>query len=180
MIEKTVGEAKVRLIRGDITLLDVDAFVLHARKDLALRTGFGGAVVARGGPTVQEELKKLGPLEVGQVAVSGAGNLTARHIIHAVAPGFQEEGEERKLAETVRNVLKRAEEIGIQRLAFPPLGSGFYGIPLDVSARVMVGVVEEHLAGRTGLKEVVFCVADGREYGPFAARLNGSQAGGAR
>lgn len=167
-----VGNCVVRLIRGDITDLDVDAFVFYAQHDLALGSGFGTAISTRGGPSIQKELEGLGPLETGQAIATGAGDLKAGCMIHAVGPRFSEDDTEAKLRTTVNNALRVAEERGVKRLALPAMGAGFYGVPLDVCARVMVQSIVSHLEGETGIQEVVLCVTDRREYAPFESELS--------
>ena len=93
--------------------------------------------------------------------------MKATHIIHAVGPRFQEEGLEDKLKTTILNCLKAADEKGIKAVAFPPMGAGFYGVPLDVSARVTLGTIKEYLANETSIEDVVVCLFDNREYQPF-------------
>jgi O-acetyl-ADP-ribose deacetylase (regulator of RNase III) len=171
MIERKVNGCVVRLTKGDITDLDVEAFVYDARPDLVLGSGYGGAIAQRGGPTIQAELKTKPTLEVGQATLSGAGDLKAKHIIHAVGPKFQEPDEERKLREATLAALRVAEAAGVHQVALPPMGTGVYGLPLDVCSRVMVGAVKEHLAGAPKVKEIVFVALDTREYQPFAACL---------
>ena len=161
----------VRLVKGDITELDVDAFVFYAQHDLALGSGFGTAISVRGGRSVQDELEKLGPLKTSEAVVSAAGNLKASFIIHAVGPRFEEDDIEGKLRTTVRNSLKQAEEKGIQRIAFPAMGAGYYGIAPDLCARVMLETIRDHLQGNAGIQEVVICVLDTRQYESFQARL---------
>jgi O-acetyl-ADP-ribose deacetylase (regulator of RNase III) len=165
-------DATVRLTRDDITLLDVDAFVFYASHDLVLGTGYGTAISARGGPTIQKELQPLAPLETGQVVATGAGDLTAKHILHAVGPRFQEPELEEKLLRTMVNTLALAESLGVRRLAFPPMGAGFYGIPPELCARVMLESLERHLAGETRIEDVIVCVLDARQYQSFGAALD--------
>ena len=97
--------------------------------------------------------------------------MKTQYIIHAVGPRFQEEDTEGKLRKTMLSVLRRAEEKGIKKLAFPAMGAGFYGIPLDLCARITLGVVKKHLEGQTGLEEVIFCLRDSREYKAFQQEL---------
>jgi O-acetyl-ADP-ribose deacetylase (regulator of RNase III) len=171
MTEQKIGGTVVRVVQGDITALEVEAFVFDARPDLVLGSGYGGAITQRGGPTIQEELKKLAPLKVGEAVASGAGTLKAKAIIHAVGPKFQEADTERKLREATLSALKAAEERGITQLALPPMGTGFYGVPLDLCARVMVDAVVEHARNGARLTDVVFCALDRREAAPFEARV---------
>ena len=166
-----IRRSVVRLVRGDITELDVDAFVFYAQGDLALGSGFGTAISVRGGPTIQKELDQLGPLGTTQAVVSAAGNLKARYIVHAAGPRFNESDTEGKLRGTVLNSLRAAEEKGARRIALPPMGTGFYGVPLELCARVMLEAIKSYLEGDTQIQEVVLCVMDQREYAPFQSRL---------
>lgn len=169
-----VAQSVVRLIRDDITDLEVDAFVFYAQSDLVLGSGFGNAIAVRGGPSIQKELEESAPVAPGEAVVSKAGNLKAGHIIHAVGPKFQEEDTEPKLRTTVANSLKRADENGFGKVALPAMGAGYYGIAPDVCARVMVDVVANHLKGKTTIQEVVICVLDTPQYEAFQARLTAS------
>ena len=169
--ERKINQTTLRILRGDISNLEVDAWVYYARPDLVLGSGMGGAIATRGGPKIQKELEKLGTVRTTEVVVSTGGNLKARYILHAVGPRFQEENLEDKLRRTVQSVLRRAEELKSRRLAVPAMGAGFYGVPLDVSARITVGTVKEYLKNETSLKEVIFCLGDSRECKVFADQL---------
>jgi O-acetyl-ADP-ribose deacetylase (regulator of RNase III) len=166
-----VNQSSIQLIKDDITDLDVDAFVFYAQSDLALGSGVGTAISVRGGPTIQKELEDLAPVATSEAVVSAAGDLKADYIIHAVGPKFQEENTEQKLRTTVLNSLKRAEEKGVETLAFPAMGAGFYGTPPELCAKVMVDVIAQHLRGSTVIKNVVICVLDTRQYTTFQGAL---------
>jgi O-acetyl-ADP-ribose deacetylase (regulator of RNase III) len=170
-----VNQSVIRLIRDDITDLDIDAFVFYAQPDLVLGSGFGGAIGVRGGPSIQKELDELDPLATGEAVISGAGKLKADYIIHAVGPRFQEEDTEAKLRTTMINCLRRAEEARLERIAFPAMGAGYYGIAPDLCARVMLGVIRAHLEGDTRLKEVVICVLDTPQYNAFKIQLEANR-----
>lgn len=162
----------IRLVRGDITMLDVDAFVFYAQPDLVLGSGFGGAIAVRGGASIQKELNELaskGPLPLGSAVVSRGGKLKARNIIHAVGPRFKEADTEGKLRKTVLACLEAAEEHGVKTLAFPLMGSGYYGVPPGVSSRVMLEAFETHGARGTGLQEITVCVFDTPQHTAFEA-----------
>lgn len=172
MVEKKLNGTVVRLVKSDITLLEVDAFVFYAQPDLALGSGYGTAISLRGGPSVQKEATALAPVEATGAVATGAGRLEAKYILHAVGPRFAEPATDEKLAATVDSVLRLAEEKQIATLALPPMGSGFYGVPPALCARVLVERVVAHLsAGGSGLKEITFCVIDDRDHAPFAAEL---------
>ena len=171
MVERTVGNSVIRLVKGDITELEVDAFVHDITEDVKLGSGFGSAIQQRGGIVIQKELDEVGHLPVGEAVVTQAGILKAEYIIHANGPKFREQDEEGKLRQTVRSSLSRAEEKGVKKLAIPPMGTGIYQVPVDLCARVMVDTVQEHLANGSNLDEVLFVVQDTREYAPFRSKL---------
>jgi O-acetyl-ADP-ribose deacetylase len=169
--EKKIKNSVIRLAKGDITDFEIECFVFYAQADLKLGSGYGSAIAMRGGPQIQKELDQLAPIKLGEAVISAAGGMKAKQIIHANGPKFQEEDLENKLRTTTENALKLADARGIKHVAFPPMGSGFYGVPLAVSARITIDTVKQHLEGKTGLEEVVFCLLDSREYGPFQTKL---------
>ncbi len=166
-----INNSTLSIIKGDITDLEIEAFVYYAQEDLALGAGFGNSISMRGGPSIQKELQEIGPKKTTEVVLSSAGEMKADYIIHAVGPKFQEEDLETKLKETIMNSLKLADLKGIKKIAFPPMGSGFYGVPLDQSARVMFETISEYLSGETEIDEVVICLLDNREFKPFQEQL---------
>ena len=166
-----IGNTVVHLMKGDITELEVDAFVFYAQENLALGAGFGGMIAVRGGASIQKELDQLAPLSHLEAVVSGAGKLKAEYIIHAVGPRFREDDTEAKLLTTMHNVLLRAEDKGTKTLAFPAMGAGYYGIPAAVSARVMLDALKSHLSGETGLESVIICVLDSPQFKAFEAAM---------
>ena len=171
MVEKKINNSKVRLIRGDITDIDVEAFVFDITSDVKLGTGYGSAIMARGGKKVQEELDTIGSCPTGEAIITSAGKMKAQHIIHLNGPKFHEPDQEGKLRSAVSAALKRAEEKQIKQVAFPPIGTGFYQVDLQMCVQVMVDTVSQHLQGNTGLDEVLFVALDTREYKPFEARI---------
>ncbi|MGB5289195.1 MAG: macro domain-containing protein [Ignavibacteriaceae bacterium] len=167
MLQININNTILKVDKGDLTALDIEAIVFYAQPDLKLGAGFGNAISVRGGPSIQEELKTLGSISVGEAVITRAGELKSEFIIHAVGPRFQEPDTEEKLHNTMQRVLNLAEEKGIKKIAFPPMGTGFYGIPLDVSANVMLSAIRNHLSGNSNLSEVLICVMDKREYTAF-------------
>lgn len=171
MTEKRIGNRSIRLVRGDITDLEVEAFVYDITEDAQIGTGYGGAISQRGGPTVQKELDAIGSCPTGEAIVTSAGNMKAKHIIHVNGPKFHEPDTEDKLRRATRAALQRADEAGVTQLAFPPVGTGLYQVPLDLCARVMVDTVEEHLRGDSNLEDVLFVALDTREFEPLQAQI---------
>jgi O-acetyl-ADP-ribose deacetylase (regulator of RNase III) len=167
MLQINIKNSILKVYKADLTMLETEAIVHYAQPDLKLGSGFGNAIAVRGGMTIQEELNAFEPINVGEAIITTAGELKADYIVHAVGPRFQEPNTEEKLYKTMQTVLHLAEEKGIKRIAFPPMGTGFYGISLDMSSKVMLNAIQDHLAGETNLSEVLICVMDKREHLAF-------------
>ena len=167
-----VGSGRVRVVRADITQLDVDALVFYAQPDLELGPGIGRVISTRGGASIDKELRALaerGPVPTGEAVTTGAGKLPARYIIHAVGPRFREADMEEKLLGTLESCFQRAEEVGARSLALPAMGAGYYGIPPAVSARVMRAAIEARRARNAAPDEIVICVLDTSQLNAFEA-----------
>jgi O-acetyl-ADP-ribose deacetylase (regulator of RNase III) len=166
-----INRTTVYLIKGDIADLEIDCIVHYARSDLKLGSGFGGAISGRGGMSIQKALDEMGPIDIGQAVISEAGDMKTKYIIHANGPKFQEENLEGKLRLTLENSLSLANSRGIRSIALPPMGTGFYGVPLVMSARVMFDAIKEHCEGDTSIEHLTIGVVDQREYRPFQEKL---------
>jgi O-acetyl-ADP-ribose deacetylase (regulator of RNase III) len=169
--EKRIGNRVVRLIRGDITDLEVEAFVFDITEDLKLGSGYGGAIAQRGGPAVQKELDGFGRLPVGEALITSAGNMKAKFIVHVNGPKFHEPDTEGKLRRAVTAALTVAAQKGIKQIAFPLIGTGLYQVPLELSARVLMETITAHLQGDTCIEEVLLVALDSREWAPLAAHF---------
>jgi O-acetyl-ADP-ribose deacetylase (regulator of RNase III) len=167
MLEKKINDTEIRLQKGDLSAMDIESIVHYASPDLVLGSGFGSAIAARGGMAIQEELKEFGTIKTGEAVITSAGELKTNYIVHAVGPRFQEDETEKKLEKTMGSALQVASEKGIAQIAFPPMGSGFYGIPLNTCAHVMLGAIKKYLSQGSSLKEIIICVLDNREYKVF-------------
>ncbi len=171
MVGRKIGDKSLCLVREDITEMEVDAFVFDITEDLKLGSGFGAAIQQRGGIVIQKELDEIGSCPTGEAVVTEAGILKADWIIHANGPKFREEDEEDKLRQAIQSALARAEEKDVKRLAFSPMGTGLYQVPLDLCSRVMVDTISQHLANGCTLEEVLIAAPDNREFDPFKAQI---------
>jgi O-acetyl-ADP-ribose deacetylase len=159
--EKRFGDRVLRLVSADLTERDVDAIVNAANSRLQHGGGVAGAIVRKGGPVIQEESDAIGHVPVGGAAMTSAGRLRARHVIHAVGPRMGEGDEERKLADAVNSVLALATERGLRSLSIPAISAGIFGFPKDRCAAILVGEAGRFLAARqTSLRMVEFCITD--------------------
>ena len=91
-------KAKIHIVQGDLTEQDVDAVVNAANNDLQLGGGVAGAIRRKGGPAIQEECDRIGPIPMGEAAMTGGGNLKARYVIHAASMSLGEATTEKNRA----------------------------------------------------------------------------------
>jgi O-acetyl-ADP-ribose deacetylase (regulator of RNase III) len=152
--------SKVTIRHGDITEAHVDAIVNAANNDLKLGGGVAGAIRTKGGPSIQQECDKLAPVQLGEAAITGGGSLPARYVIHAASMRLGGRTTAPSLREATRNSLLRAKEKGLESIAFPAVGTGIAGFPLDRCAEIMGAEVRDHLKGETSLKLVEFVLFD--------------------
>jgi len=171
-MERTVKGKVIRLIQGDLTELAVDAIVNAANVQLILGGGVAGAIRVKGGPSIQEECNRIGGTFVGGAVITGAGNLKAGRVIHAVGPRLGEGNENEKLRQATLNSLKRSSENDLRSIAFPAISTGIFGFPKDKCARIMLGAVREYLENEeTSLNEVIFCLWSKDDLEVFAKTL---------
>jgi O-acetyl-ADP-ribose deacetylase (regulator of RNase III) len=144
LVEYEIGGCTLRAVLGDLTAEAVDAIVNAANSMLAHGGGLAGAIVARGGPMIQEESSRLAPVAVGEAVVTTAGELPSRWVIHAVGPRWGEGDEEAKLRAAVRSSLDEAERLAARTLAMPAISTGIFGYP----KREGTGVIVEEVLTR--------------------------------
>jgi O-acetyl-ADP-ribose deacetylase len=163
---------------GDLTEMDVDAIVNAANNDLQLGGGVAGAIRRKGGPAIQQECDEIGSIPVGAAAITGGGNLKARHVIHAAS--MQLGG--RTTAEALRGStawsLRLAREHGLKSLAFPAVGTGIAGFPLRECAEIMLRESVAHLKGETPVETVHFVLFDAAALQAFQSVWKEMQAKG--
>jgi O-acetyl-ADP-ribose deacetylase (regulator of RNase III) len=167
---------RIRLVQGDITAQAADAIVNAANAALVPGGGVDGAIHRAGGPSIEEECRRLGGCETGQAKATGAGRLAARYVIHAVGPVWRggDAGEDELLRSCHRVSLALASELGCRTVAFPALSTGVYRFPLDRAARIAIGTTAEELAARPDLERVTFVLFDARALAAFEAALGAS------
>jgi O-acetyl-ADP-ribose deacetylase (regulator of RNase III) len=159
---------RITILKGDLTEQDVDAIVNAANNDLQLGGGVAGAIRRKGGPAIQEECNRVGPIAVGEAAITGGGNLKARHVIHAASMQLGGRTTEEALRSSTRASRARAKEAGLAGVAFPAVGTGIAGFPIRRCAEVMLEEAARHLAGETSLREVRFVLYDVPAYETFS------------
>jgi O-acetyl-ADP-ribose deacetylase (regulator of RNase III) len=158
--------------QGDITRVRADALVNAANNHLWMGGGVAGALRRAGGPEVEAEALAKSPIAVGEAAVTTAGRLPARYVIHAAVMGQDLRTDADKIRQATKNSLLRADELGIKTVAFPALGTGVGGFPLDECARIMIGEVIRYSGGETALETVTFVLFDEPAFRAFRQELD--------
>lgn len=151
---------KIVIRQGDLTEAATDAIVNAANNDLQLGGGVAGAIRRKGGPAIQQECDRIGSIALGEAATTGGGQLRARYVIHAASMQLGGRTTEAKLRASTLNSLLRANEKGLRSIAFPAIGTGIAGFPMDRCAQIMLEEVRAHLGGTTSLDRVEFVLFD--------------------
>jgi O-acetyl-ADP-ribose deacetylase (regulator of RNase III) len=147
---------RIRIEEGDLTEVAADAIVNAANTALVLGGGVAGAIRERGGSAIQEECDRHGPVPLGGAALTGAGRLPARHVIHAAVMDPGGRPDEASIRAATRSALELAREHRLRSVAFPALGTGIGGFPLQRCAELMLEEVRRHAELDSTLEEVRF------------------------
>ncbi len=178
--QKYPGGQALEIRQGDLTQEEVDAIVNAANMHLAHGGGVAGAIVRRGGYAIQEEserwVAKHGPVPTGQVAVTGAGRLPCKWVIHAVGPVWQggSAHEEELLAAAVNNALLKAEEMKLESIALPAISSGIFGFPKPRCAEIMIAAAKEFYQQhpQSSLRRIRFTNIDEQTVAIFESKIS--------
>lgn len=141
---------RIVLLEGDITEQAVDAIVNAANSALVLGAGVAGAIDQRGGPTIGEECAAHGPIEVGEAAVTGGGELPARWVIHAAGMPPGGRVTEDSLRACLRASLVLAEHKGCRTIAVPAIGAGVGGLSMQRCAEVSIEEARRYAEAASG------------------------------
>ena len=164
-------DVRLELVQGDITQVAVDAIVNAANSGLRGGGGVDGAVHRAGGPSIMQECRSLGGCATGDAKATGAGNLPARYVVHAVGPVWNGggSGEAELLASAHRRSVEVADGLGCESVAFPAISTGIYGYPVDRAARVALPAAVAAGNAAEHVRRVVFVLFSEADLGTFRA-----------
>lgn len=167
-----VNGVELTLLQGDITQVEAEATVNAANEALAGGGGVDGAIHRAAGPALVEEERKLGRCPTGSAVATGAGNMRARYIFHAVGPIYNHHDEpEELLRSAYQSCLDLAEQYQIKSIVFPSLSTGAYMYPMTLASQIALETVINHLQKSSSLRQVKFALFGSNAYDKYARTL---------
>lgn len=169
---------RLDVIEADITTLEVDAIVNAANSALMPGAGVDGAIRRKAGREMDEDLYRIGHCAEGEAVITRGHGLPASRVIHTVAPiwagGVSNAVQEAALARCYDSVLALADTHRLRTVVFPAIGTGAYGWPADIAAKLALKRITAHLAACEIQTRIIFCCfsrADRMRYAALIANL---------
>ncbi len=165
---------KIQIVQGDLTEENVDAIVNAANSHLMHGGGVAGAIVRKGGYEIQKEsdeyVRKNGPVQTGNVAVTSGGKLKAKYVIHAVGPVWRggNNKEDELLYSAIYNSLLKAKEIGAESVSMPAISTGIFGFPKERAVGIFSRAIMDFIDQNSGVKLIRICNIDKKTAEIFA------------
>lgn len=158
----------ITVVEGDITAQSVDVVVNAANAKLLHGGGVAAAISRAGGPVVDEEswawVEANGPVGPGMAAVTSAGDMPARDVVHVVGPVYTPGGDnEDRLRLAVVAALDTAQHLGASTVAMPAISAGIYGYPVDEATAIIADAAASWVAANPGVLTEIRLVAFGSE-----------------
>lgn len=160
--------------QGDITEANTDAIVNAANNHLWMGSGVAGAIKRKGGDEIERDAVSKGPIEIGEAVESTAGKLPFKYIIHAAGMGQDLKTSEDIVYRVTQNSTLLADRLEINSLAFPAIGTGVGGFPLDKCAEVMIRAIRDISGELKSITKVQFVLFDDAGYAAFRKELTRS------
>jgi O-acetyl-ADP-ribose deacetylase (regulator of RNase III) len=172
-MKATVHQSILEVVQGDITRVETVAIGNAANSALAGGGGVDGAIHRAGGPAIMSELRsKYKGCPTGSAVITGAGNLIAKYVIHAVGPRYSGSSKDAQLLSSAyRKSLELCTQNNISSIAFPSISTGIYGYPVEEASRIALKTVIDYLKDYPEIKLVRFVLFDSKTYSVYEEAL---------
>ncbi|MBN1252425.1 MAG: O-acetyl-ADP-ribose deacetylase [Bacteroidales bacterium] len=156
----------IKLFRGDITKLEVDAIVNAANSTLLGGGGVDGAIHRAAGIELLNECKTLNGCKTGSSKITSAYKLPSKFVIHTVGPVWRggNRNEEELLKSCYSTSLKLAVDNNIKSIAFPNISTGVYKFPKEKAAEIAINEVKDFIKYNDSLEKIIFAIFDVENY----------------
>jgi len=160
---------KIKIVKADITTLDIEAIVNSAFEDLLGGDGVDGAIHEAAGPLLLEECKTLNGCEIGKAKITKGYRLKAKYVIHTVGPHWQggSKDEAKLLSSCYKESLILASKHGIKTIAFPSISTGAFGYPIEMAAPIALRTVFDYLGKHKEVEKLIFVVFSDNDFGAY-------------
>lgn len=164
MTEWNYKNVLIQLADGDIAEQNTEAVTTAAHWKLNGGNGTDGTIHSKGGKSIIKECRKIGGCPIGNAVVTGAGDLKAKYVIHAVGPVWNTEQDERRTKLLLRSAyfqtMTRATEIGIKSLSIPVISTGAFAVPfqwaIPIAVKTVLDFLDHHKTSLTIVRHVIY------------------------
>jgi O-acetyl-ADP-ribose deacetylase (regulator of RNase III) len=165
----------IRVTLEPLQDLAVSAVLRPIRSDLAPVSAASRDVGERTGERPTAMLERLGSLPVGSAVLTPAGDLAADYLIHVVVMSEDEHQTAATVDKALRNGLARANDLGLNAIALPPLGIGAGLMEPEEAATALLEILGEHLETGDLPQDIVLAVPSAYEADLFTNLIEGSE-----
>lgn len=168
-----IGGVAVECVIGDIAAqADMESVVNAANAELRIGGGVAGALHRAAGLGLEEEARPLAPIDPGEAVVTSGHRLPNDYVIHCLGPVYgRDEPADELLESCYVEALARAEEHGIESVAFPAISTGAFGYPLEDAARIALETVVARTSDLASVRRIRFVLFDERAFAVHARIL---------
>lgn len=141
-----VGQSRLTLRFGDLTKSAADVLVSSDDCNLSMGGGVSGAILRAGGQSILIEAAKRAPASLGDVLVTSAGALSAKHVFHAITIGTEKADSKEVVAKATQRCLDLLDALALRSIAFPAIGAGLAGFSYEDVAVQMADTIVRHVS----------------------------------